>query len=283
MIDEHLMEALGRTKILIRGGKVIDVGEPLINFCPLASRFDEPVKTFSKEEIKRNIEFRIRRFGMFTKNRIVISDEDFVPFGASELISFGLRRHMIGGAVIVADCAGTVVTRNPLLVQGLGGRLSGLVKTSPIPEVVERIVKEGGIVLNKEDARIDQLAGVELAYRLGMSNVAVTVVGAEEAETIRSKYGDCWIFATHLTGISKEEAERLSRACDIVTACASKWVREVAGRRALMQAGATIPVFAMTKRAKDLVLERLKSLERQVFIKIGRLPFTLGEAPSPLV
>ncbi|MEM1625307.1 MAG: DUF2099 family protein [Candidatus Nezhaarchaeales archaeon] len=282
-MDEHVMEALGKTKIVIRSGNVVYIGEPLIKSCPLASRFEEPVRTFSKEEIRRNIEFRIRRFGMFTRNRIVTSDEDFVPFGSSELISFGLKKRMIGGAVIVADCAGTVVTRNPLLVQGLGGRLSGLVKTSPIPEVIEKIELEGGIVLDKESARIDQLAGVELAYKLGMSNVAVTVVSAREAETIRSKYEDSWILATHLTGISKEDVEILVSTCDIITSCASKWVREIAGRKALLQAGTIIPVFAMTRRAKDLVLEKLKNMERQVLVKLERLPFTSTEGPSPLI
>lgn len=277
------MEALGKARIVIRNGKVVEIGEPLIKSCPLASRFEAPVKTFSKEEIKRNIEFRIRKLGMFTKDRVVVSDEDFVPFGSSELISFGLKRRMIGGAVIVSDCAGTVVTKNPLLVQGLGGRLSGLAKTSPVPEVIERIEREGGIVLDKETAKIDQLAGVELAYKLGMSNVAVTVVNAKDAETIRSKYEDSWIFATHLTGISMEEAEILARTCDIITACASRWVREVAGKRALLQAGVVIPVFAMTYRAKVLVLERLKSLERQIFVKLDGLPYTLGEGPYPLV
>lgn len=277
------MEALGKARIVIRNGKVVEIGEPLIKSCPLASRFEAPVKTFSKEEIKRNIEFRIRKLGMFTKDRVVVSDEDFVPFGSSELISFGLKRRMIGGAVIVSDCAGTVVTKNPLLVQGLGGRLSGLAKTSPVPEVIERIEREGGIVLDKETAKIDQLAGVELAYKLGMSNVAVTVVNAKDAETIRSKYEDSWIFATHLTGISMEEAEILARTCDIITACASRWVREIAGKRALLQAGVVIPVFAMTYRAKVLVLERLKSLERQIFVKLDGLPYTLGEGPYPLV
>ncbi|MGP3666795.1 MAG: methanogenesis marker 8 protein [Candidatus Bathyarchaeota archaeon] len=283
MTDEHVMEALGKTRIVVRDGKVIEVGEPLINFCPLAVRFEEPVKTFSKEEIKRNIEFRIKKFGMLTKNRIVVSDEEFVPFGASELISFGLKKHMIGGAVIAADCAGTVVTKNPSLVQGLGGRLSGLVKTSPIPEVIKKIEQEEGIVLDKETARIDQPAGVELAYKLGMSNVAVTVVSAKDAEAVRSKYEDSWIFAVHLTGISKEETKRLLETCDMITACASKWVREIAGKKALLQAGATIPMFTITQKAKNLVLERLKNLNRQVFVKLEKLPFTSETSPSPLV
>ncbi len=165
--DEHIIEALGKTKIIIRNGKIIEIGEPMIKSCPLAMRFLKPVINFTKDEIKENIEFRIKDFGMCTKDRKVISKEDFVPFGSSELISFGIRNSIIDGAVIVCDGAGTVITNNPWLVQGIGGRMSGLIKTSPIKEVIERIEKENGIVLNKEKAIIDQIAGVELAYKMG--------------------------------------------------------------------------------------------------------------------
>ncbi len=210
---------------------------------------------------------------MFTKERVVLSDEEFVPFGSSELISFGLRRDIIEGAVVVTDGAGTVVTRNQSLVQGLGSRMSGLIKTSPIAEVIEKIEEAGGVVFDKESAKIDQLAGVELAYRLGISNVAITVINAEDAR----------IFATHLTGITKEGAESLSRTCDVITACASKWVRDVAGKRALLQAGSAIPVFAMTRRAKDLILEKLKEVDRQVLVKLETLLYSAGPSPTPLV
>jgi len=59
-----------------------------------------------------------------------------------------------------------------------------------------------------------------------MSNVAVSVISAKDAEATRSKYRGAWIFATHLTGTSREDAERLSKACDVITACASKRVRD---------------------------------------------------------
>jgi hypothetical protein len=69
--------------------------------------------------MRRNIKFRIKKLGMFTKEGLILSDEELVPFGSSELIGFGLKRGIAGGA-IAADGAGTVATQNPLLVQGLG-------------------------------------------------------------------------------------------------------------------------------------------------------------------
>jgi len=59
-----------------------------------------------------------------------------------------------------------------------------------------------------------------------MPNVAVTVMSAKDAETMRSKYRDAWTFAAHLTGTSREGVERLSKAYDVITACASKQVRD---------------------------------------------------------
>ncbi|MEM1573307.1 MAG: DUF2099 family protein [Candidatus Methanomethylicaceae archaeon] len=283
MNDEHIMEALGKTKIVIRNGKIVEIGEPMINFCPLAAKFNQPVKNFSKDEIKKNIEYRIVQFGMFTKNRIVISDEDFVPFGASELISLGLKKSIIDGAVVVCDGAGTVITKNPKLVQGIGGRMSGLIKTSPIKEVIDRIEKEGGIVLDKENATINQVAGTELAYKLGLSNIAVTVVNAKDAEIIRKNFPNTLIFATHLTGISKEEAEILVNVCDLITSCASKWIREIAGKKAILQAGVSIPVFVMSKKGKQLILTKLEELNHQFIVKLEKLPYIGSNQPSPLI
>jgi putative methanogenesis marker protein 8 len=282
MEDEHVMEALGRTRVVVRGGKVVEVGEPMIKSCPLAERFDEPVLEFTKESIRRNIENRIRKVGMFTKGRVVISDKDFVPFGASEMLSFGIRCNILDGAVIVCDGAGTVVTGNPLLVQGIGGRMSGLVRTAPIPEVIESIERNGGFVLDKNTAVIDQVRGLELARGLGFSRVAVTITTPDEGEAIRSKFPGATIFATHLTGISKEGAERLVKVCDLVTGCASRWVREVAGQRALLQAGASIPVFAITERGKELVLNKIKGMDAQVLVKLQRLPYQGERQPDPL-
>ena len=40
--DEHIIEAIGRSRIVIKNGKVVEVGEALISDCPLAKRFALP-------------------------------------------------------------------------------------------------------------------------------------------------------------------------------------------------------------------------------------------------
>ena len=64
--DEHIIEAIGRSRIVIRDGRVVEVGEAEIKDCPLAKRFAYPIPDIRKESVKANIEHRIRAFGMCT-------------------------------------------------------------------------------------------------------------------------------------------------------------------------------------------------------------------------
>ena len=161
-MDRHVMEALGKARVVVENGRVVEITEPKIKYCPLFAKH-RGIKEITKESIKENIEFRIRDFGLFTKNRVVEESRYIVPFGASEILMSALKRKIIDAAVIVADCAGTVITANPNLVQGLCGRISGIIETSPILEVIERIEKAGGIVLDKDTAEINQFEGVKKA------------------------------------------------------------------------------------------------------------------------
>jgi putative methanogenesis marker protein 8 len=277
------MEALGRAKVVVRNGKVVDVGEPSITECPLAKRFVKPVTRFDKDSIKANIEERIRTGGMFTKDRKLLTCEDFVPFGASELIATGLRAGVIDAAVMAADGAGTIVVTNPNLAQGIGGKMSGLVKTCPIKEVVMGIEANGGRVLDPSSAVIDQQRGAELAKKLGYRRIAVTVTKPLDAKAIRKADPKSLIIGVHLTGISKENAELIVDNSDIVAGCASKWVRVTAGKCALLQAGVSIPVFALSKMGKDLIAEKIKETGLRLFVKVEKLPVKGEKEPKPLV
>ena len=281
--DEHIIETIGKTRICVRNGEIIDIGKPAIETCPLAERFAIPVHRITPEAVSENFSNRISSYGMCTPERQVRGSGEFVGFGASELISAGLNLGILDCAVIACDGAGTVIVKDPELVQGIGGRMSGLVKTSPIPLVIEHIEREGGIVLDPGSAKIDQEAGVVSAHSLGYRNVAVTTANAGEAARIRSLYPGVLIIAVHTTGISREEAEEYSKNADLITACASYWVREIAGRRALLQAGNAVPVFAMTKKGKNLVLDKLKATDEPVYVKTTRLPVKGDVQPHPLI
>lgn len=281
--DEHIIEAIGRCRIVVRNGKVVDVGEPQIKDCPLAKRFAYPIPDITAESVKANIEHRIKAFGMCTPDREVLDTREFVGFGASELLSFGLHAGLIDAAVIACDGAGTVVVTKPAMAQGIGGRMSGLFSTCPYPQVMDRIENNGGFVLDREHATMDAVAGVALAVEKGFRNIAVTVAGPDTAEAIRRIHPDTLIFGVHVTGLTDEEARRLVSASDLVTSCASKTIRDAAGPKALVQAGVSIPIFAMTKKGKELIIEKIRQTSEQVLIKPTKLPSLGGQQPEPLV
>jgi putative methanogenesis marker protein 8 len=281
--DEHIIEAIGRCRIIIRNGVVVEVGEAQIRDCPLAKRFAYPIPDIKKESVKANIEHRIKAFGMCTPDREVLDSREFVGFGASEILSFALHAGLIDAVVLACDGAGTVVVTTPALVQGIGGRMSGLVSTCPYPAVMDRIEANGGIVLDRENATLDQLAGVALAAEKGYKKIAVTVALPGDAAAIRRIHPETVIFGVHVTGLSAEEAEMLVAASDLVTSCASKTIREIAGKKALVQAGIAIPIFAITKPGKELIIEKIRRTDEQVLIKPTKLPALGDNQPDPLV
>ena len=137
IMDRHVIEAIGKTRVVIEDGKVVEVGEPQIEYCPLFNKV-RGVSAISADVVKENIEFRIKDFGMCTASR-KLRMNDFLSFGVSELIGMALSKGLLDAAVMACDGAGTVVVTDAELAQGIGGRMSGLVETTPIPQVIETL------------------------------------------------------------------------------------------------------------------------------------------------
>ena len=282
MKDEHIIEAAGRTRVVIRDGKVVSVGKPMIHSCPLAKRFSVPVDPITPEQVQKNIEGRIASFGMCTPERSVESSDDFVLFGASELLMQGLRSGSIDAVVLACDGAGTVIAPTPELVQGIGGKMSGLVKTTPIPAVIERIQSAGGIVIDAAHASMDPFRGALEAYDAGYSHPAVTTASAAEAANLRSRYLDLLIIGVHTTGLSLSDSQIMIDVCDLIYPCASRHLRDLAKDKALLQGGAAVPVYALTQPGKELVLEKMRCSDTPLFIKNQALPVVGMKEPEPL-
>lgn len=284
-VDEmHKMELLGRSSVKVSEEKVEDATEPVIEWCPLFDKI-RGIKKVTKESAADNMEFRIKEHGMFSPRR-KLEMGTFVGFGASESMMTGLLRGIIDAAVTVCDGAGTVITSNGSLVQGMGGYISGLVETDPIPEVIEGISSRGGHVLSPQDGRIDQLEGAAYAISAGYIRFAVTVADAETAERLRELEGSAgvqiMIIGVHLTGISLNDAKRLLKAADIVTGCASKHIREEV--KPLVQVGTAVPLFGLTQWGKELLVERAKDVSSTLLINTMPLPvLPERKQPWPLV
>ncbi|MEA3325526.1 MAG: methanogenesis marker 8 protein [Euryarchaeota archaeon] len=276
----HIMEMLGTSRVTVEDGKVVDVGKSRIRWCPLFDKL-HGIKEITEDAVCANMEFRIAELGMFTPSRNLDVDV-FVNFGASEVMMTGLRAGLIDTTVTACDGAGTAITDNPRLVQGMGAQISGLIETEPIQEIIDGIRERGGTVVDPDAASIDPAVGVCHAVKLGYTRIAVTVIDPATALLIRrieSELGiEAIIIAAHITALSRAEVQDLLDLVDIVTGCASKHVRDLV--KPLAQVGTAIPLFALTQAGKELVIERAKEIETPVLINTMPLP-VLPEQKQP--
>ncbi len=276
-MDEHIIEAMGKTRIVVRDGRVVEVGEPEINYCPLFDKY-RGIKEITSKSVKENIEFRIEDFGMCTANR-VLRMKDFLSFGVSETLGTLIEDGIIDCAVIVSEGCGTVIVTDPEFVQGMAGRISAFLSTSPINEIIDAIGSQN--VVNPENAEINQIKGALKAITMGYKNIAITIISSEDANKLREiekEHEDVkiYIFAAHVTGMSKEDAESLFDTADIVTGCASKYIREVGEGRGVFRAGASIPIYGVTEAGKNFLKRRIE--------KIGGLKDKKdAKIPDPLI
>lgn len=276
---EHEIYCCGaRVRISEKGVEVLS--EPLIEYCPLHEAL-YGTKKIDVEAVRKSVEMKINGFGFCCGNR-AFSDEPIVAYGASEMMSVWLEKRLIDSAVVVCEGAGTVITSNGRLVQAIGARLTGIVRTSPIPEIIQKIMGGGGFVLDEKSAVIDQVGGVRKALDLGFRRVAVSVAGfqSKAISEIRrleaERKADVLIFSVCNTCVGKADVEHIAEA-DIVCASASRIIREEIGKSALLQLGVTIPVYALTDKGKRLVLAYLAEFkDRLVIYRTGKLPYVVG-------
>ena len=265
--DEHIVEALGKARVVIKNGKVTEVGEPLIGYCPIFDKH-RGIKQINKQVIADNIQFRITDFGMCTKDR-VLEMKDFLSFGISEIMTTALREKKMDAAVIVCEGCGTVILTKPEMVQGIGGRVSGLVSTTPIPELIEKI--DAKFVLDPKTAKIDMAAGVRKAIDMGFKSIGVSIISGKDAKAFREmekQYGvTIYTFIVHTTGLSKQDAKDAFQYADVITGCASKYIREQGMESGALRVGDSIPVYGVTARGQKLIEERIKAMGKPIVAK----------------
>lgn len=276
-MDEHIIEALGKTRVVIKNGKVVEIGEPKVCYCPLFEKY-RGIKKLTSEEIAKNIQFRIDDFGMCTSQR-TLKMKDFLSFGVSETLGTLLDDGLIDCVVAVCEGCGTVIITDPEVIQGVGGRVSGLLSTTPIEEVIEALGREN--ILDPEQCAINQVQGVLKALDLGYKRIAVTIVTAEDALKLREldkklEDAEIYIFAVHTTAASHKEAEMIFDNSDIVTGCASKFIRKTGNERKVFSVGASIPVYGVTEAGEKFIKRRIE--------KIGGLKVKKdAKIPKPLI
>jgi len=280
-VGEHEIFCCG-ARVRIREGEVEVLTDPKVTYCPLHESL-YGTKAIDKEAVKLSVKRKIEGFGFCCENRVFDSSQ-VVPYGSSEIIQACMKKKLLDCAVTVCEGVGTVISSNPSLVQGIGARLTGIIKTSPIENVIEHIKTNGGLILDEQTARIDQVEGVKRAVELGFQKIAVTIASFQSEAITRirefeekNKKAEIAVFSVCNTCANKEDIEHLLKA-DIVCASASKLVRRLVGSKAQMQLGVSIPIFALTKLGKNLLLAHLSKLDdKLVVFRSRKLPYTVEE------
>ena len=288
---EHLVEMAGAL-VRVRDGRIEVLTDPKVRWCPLrASLYG--IGEESKETVEAVLRGHIEELGMYGPHRVLELNERPVSFGASEMIADGMRGGLVDAAVVVCEGAGTIVAARPEVVAALGAHMTGLAKTEPIAEV-QYGLRERGCILLDDLCTIDQAEGYKRALAAGYERIVVTITGkrAFEAGEIRklasaSACGQAGegpvIFAVHNLCVSEEDARLLAETCDVVWSCASRPVRVIVGRRAKLQIGISIPVYALTDMGKRLVLNRALHFDESLVMHRATLPFGPEEKlPVPL-
>jgi putative methanogenesis marker protein 8 len=283
--------------VAISSGKVIMMEEPQIHHCPLfTSLFSH--ENLDKNTIEKKFDRQVKDWGMFTCKRHICDEKIIVPFGASEMIMYALRRKNIDAAVVVCEGAGTVITAvEPGVVQGIGAYMNGLFYTTPIPDIITNLQNHNCIVLSPIDAKMDQAEGIMRAVQSGYRRIAVTVRGDEEdafykiREIEKNKKIEVIILAVCNTGVSEKQAEIIKNYSDLAWSCASKYIRDITGPSALLQIGMKIPVFVLTDKGLDFIssystdeflMRKLNSLKDKHYItsnkfKEGSIKINMGK------
>lgn len=281
MNDRHVIEALGKAEVVIENGKITYIGEPVVDYCSI---FDNGQHNgdLTKEFIKSNINKRIEEFGMCTPQRS-FDVEDTMSFGTSET----LKTNMINGNVdcVVGACegVGTLLIDDADFVQGVGGRVSALISTTPIDEVIDNVGRDN--VLNPETAELNPLKGLEMAIERGYKNIAITIIPTEMVRDLRQypkpENVNIFIFVAHTTNVSQKEAEMLFDYADVISGCSSINIRETAEERKPYYAGKKVPLYAVTENGRKLLNERLEYIGYELCEKMYPQDFT--QSPKPLI
>ena len=279
--DHHVIEALGKTEVVIENGEVVSVGEPLVEYCPLFDKIDN-AKTLDKDYIKWNMEKRIREFGMCTNKRVV-KMPDMMSFGISEILKTNRELGLIDCVVGVCEGVGTLLITDPEIIQGVGGRVSALISTTPIPEVIEKVGIEN--VLNPDSADLDPIKGLEMALEKGYKNIAITILPSKTILELREypipEDVNVYIFVAHTTNASDEEAEIAFKYADVITACASEKIRDYAEKEEVYYSGSKVPLFAASEKGREFLDNRLKKIGKPLTVK--DYPLNRETHPHPLV
>ena len=69
-----------------------------------------------------------------------------------------------------------------------------------------------------------------------------------------------YIFTAHIIQITKKDAETIFNNADVVTGCASKYIREIGDEKDFFKAGVSIPIYGVTESGKRFLKMRIDKI-----------------------
>ena len=189
-----------------------------------------------------------------------------MSFGISEILKTNTELGLIDCVVGVCDGVGTLLMRDPEIIQGVGGRVSALVSTTPISEVIEKVGEEN--VVNPETADLTPIKGLEMAIERGYKNIAVTILPSEIIKEI-AEYP------------RPKEVEIAFKYADVITACSSSKVRDFAEKEKVYYSGSKVPIFAISPKGREFLDNRLEKIGKS--LTINDYPMNKDKHPNPLI
>lgn len=279
--DKHVIETIGLSRVTIENGKITKIEKPEINYCPIFNKYHN-IKNITEDEIRKNIQYRIDDFGMCTPQRKVRMP-DMLSVGISEILKTNKEEGNIDVVVGACDGVGTLLMDDPEIIQGVGGRVSALVSTTPIKEVIEKVGIEN--VLDPENASLNPIAGIEMAIKRRYKNIAVTILPSPLIKEIREmnipEDVTIYILVAHTTAATKEEIEDVFNYADIVSGCASKYVRQEAQKNKSYYYGDKVSMYATSENGHKLLDIRLQKTGKDP--SINTYPQNDEDIPHPLI
>jgi len=260
--------------VLIHNNKAVAATPTVVKWCPLSSWLFE--RDFKENLLAETNDVVIGKNHSFDKTRPLETENDPVPFGASESMSDAMRAGKIDCMVSACEGIGTIITTEPKTTLGVGAVMTGLVHTAPNPTLIERSTALGNIIVHPETARIDQVAGVKMALERGYKKIAVTVAGTKAEDiskivALKRKHTDAEIniITVCTTNVTQKQTDLIRKHSDIIYSCASGNIRKACARKG-SQLGTKIPVY-LSDKGVQLVAPRLIKMDPSAKKKVENM------------
>ncbi|NVM55559.1 MAG: DUF2099 family protein [Candidatus Helarchaeota archaeon] len=270
-------------------GKIISASDPLIQYCPIREYSGWHSETLNKADIIKSMQWKIKTYGLCKNNRILRFKFQGVGYGASECLMTAMDNKIIEASIVPCDGAGSVISSDKYIIQGIGMVSPALISTFPMPQIINKLEKLGTHIVDKEKASIDQVKGVEKAIELGYEKIGVTIAGHElkSVEILRTIEKDhaitMLIILIHVTGVTEKDEKYIIQS-DISHGCSSKFIRKILEpkNKHVAKFGTILPAYAFSQLGKAVL--DLRDREMQVNPPIIQVKKSaIRKPPSPML